>query len=263
MRRLISLNTSVLILLVIVAVGTSVWSAVENPDQADRVWRSGWLQNFSTEMMGAIVTFALFELLVGGRRARAESEKAEQELQTRLVRDAGSPDNATALNAVRELGAHGWLLGDAGLLTGAHLVRAKLEMAPLEGVNLEGADLAISNLEGAFLTASNLKRAIFRFANLEGANLGKADLRDADLTEANLKGANLAKANLRGADLRGAKYNDQTVLPDAKLSHSIDDNGNLTFTSDSYYKVNKTKMRKYTHPDEWAAEQAADGGEAK
>jgi hypothetical protein len=61
--KYLNLNTWILIGLGIAAVGSSVLSALENPSLADAGWRSGWLQNFSTELFGAIVTYWLFDLV--------------------------------------------------------------------------------------------------------------------------------------------------------------------------------------------------------
>ncbi|MEL7236364.1 MAG: hypothetical protein AAGK74_17815, partial [Chloroflexota bacterium] len=69
-------NMTVLLILVIVSLSTSYWSAMENPQGfMDPAWRSGWLQNFSTETFGAIATFLLFEIVVGNQQRRREEER--------------------------------------------------------------------------------------------------------------------------------------------------------------------------------------------
>lgn len=57
-------NKTVFLLLVILTASTSIGSAFMNVTGADSSWWSGWLQNFSTEMMGAIATFLLFEGII-------------------------------------------------------------------------------------------------------------------------------------------------------------------------------------------------------
>lgn len=240
-RRLqkISLNTWVLITLVVIAISSSVWSAYENPNFADREWRSGWLQNFSTEMMGAIVTFLLFELLVGGRRARTESEKAEQALKARLVSDAGSRVNGIAIKAVEELQAHGWLEGGGGLLQEANLYRANLQGVILSHANLQQADLQDANLQQAILSGASLQGANLEGAILQAATLSIANLQEARLVDANLQGAYLLNANLQEAKLMVAKFDENVVLPD-----------NTKWTQD-------TDMSRFTnpdHPDFWQPE---------
>ena len=83
-------------------------------------------------------------------------------------------------------------------------MRANLEVANLESVNLYGANLKGANLEGANLYGANLKVANLESANLYGAYLKSANLKSANLEGANLKGANLEGANLEGANLEGA-----------------------------------------------------------
>lgn len=67
-REKLSINQIVLLVLILVAVGSSGASLINNTEGYTAEWRSGWFQNFSTEVFGAIMTFALFELLVGGRK---------------------------------------------------------------------------------------------------------------------------------------------------------------------------------------------------
>ena len=182
MLRIMSLNQTVLLLLVLLALMTSLLSAVDNVKEFglnDPEWRSGWLQNFSTEMFGAIATFAVFELLVGRRR----------EKQT-LIRQLGSKDNATAINAAEELRAAGWLTD--GSLKGANLQMANMEEAYLPSANLAGVNLRSANLAGADLSSANLQGAFLRLANLAEANLIHANLRGAYLGDANLQGAKFA-----------------------------------------------------------------------
>ncbi|MAS33570.1 MAG: hypothetical protein CL610_06160 [Anaerolineaceae bacterium] len=154
-------------------------------------------------MMGAIVTFALFELLIGGRKAALDEQRRVAELRTRLLRDARSIVNDIAIKAVEEIYAYDWLEGDDGMLKGGNLM-----IANLQGVNLAGA-----NLQGANLVAANLQHANLMLANLKGA----------DLVDANLQGANLRLADLSGAKLGLAKFTEETVLPDnTKWSPEVD-----------------------------------------
>jgi hypothetical protein len=174
-------------------------------------WADGFAQNFGTEMFGAFLTFLLIESLVGNRRERR-----------RLIRQMGSPDNGIALQAVRELEAHGWLRD--GSLQGAALYRANLQGANLGDANLQGADLVEANLQeanlgranlqGALLKEANLQEAYLDKANLQGADLEAAHLQEVDLYKANLQGADLVRANLQGASLLYADFDTETILPD-------------------------------------------------
>lgn len=131
--RYIGLNTWVLIALVLLALASSLLSAVENPNFADAAWRSGWLQNFSTEMVGAIVTFALFELLVGKSQIRkaTESERKIQQVQ-QLIRLRNAQTKEQRQGIVDEMNM-------LDLLQGAYF----------GGISLEGISLVEANLKHA------------------------------------------------------------------------------------------------------------------
>lgn len=95
-------------LLLIVALSTSGLSALVSANGADNEWWSGWLQNFSTEMMGAVVTFFLFTLIL-----------AERQRISQLTMDLGSHSNETALNAAYYFKTMGYLRNSR--LTGSDL----------------------------------------------------------------------------------------------------------------------------------------------
>lgn len=177
----VSLVTSVISAVISLAHGTT--------DLSD--WFGGLLQNFSSEMLGAFLTFVLLEQLV---RSRQEKE--------RLIRQMHSKDNGLALQAVGELGAHGWLTD--GSLAGAMLVTANLT-----NVHMWDADLRNTDLHGASLHHANLQRC-----NLTGANLWQADLTGVRLEDVNLEGADLYHANMIGARLVNVEFDEHTRLPD-------------------------------------------------
>jgi len=195
---------TVLAILLSVAIGTSVLSAMVHVTLNQSVtleWGEGWLQNFSTEMFGALFTFLLLERIVGARQQReAEQRKIEQEKQN-LIIQMRSEGNAIAKNAVRQLRARGWL--EDGSLQGldfrdANLQGAKLRDANLQNVSLKGADLRKASLVGA---------------NLQDADLEAANLEGAELRRARLQGAYLENANLQGADVDAVELDKDTILP--------------------------------------------------
>lgn len=180
-RRMENLsNREVLYFLVGLTIVLSAFSLVMNKGFTWEWW-SDWSQNFSTEMLGAIATFWLFELIVSTRQEKE-----------RLIREMGSDDNATAKNAIAALRDKGWLYDGA--------LRYKF----LDGANWEKAFLAKANLRGAFLRRGLLRDAILRNANLESADLGNANLKRAKLQSANLQNGLLYSTNLIGADLSNA-----------------------------------------------------------
>ena len=179
-------DRTIIIILLGSAVGASLLSLVVDiiRDPNPIVWMQNWLENFSTEMFGAFLTFVLIEVIFHSRQQREAEDRATRELKERLVREMGSTDNGFAWRAVRELAAKKWLYD--GTARGASLWRA--------------------NLQDVYLTN----------ADLQGADLNRANLRGAKLTKANLCGARLLDADLLEVRLDGAQFDEETVLPDGE-----------------------------------------------
>jgi uncharacterized protein YjbI with pentapeptide repeats len=241
-------------ILVFVAVVTSVVNALANGD-AD--WQ-GLADNFSTELLGAALTFFIFDLF--------QERRDNLWLRQRLIREMRSPDNATALNAVEELrhlrsfwdgSLHGAALSYANLeranlietnLPGADMRRANLQDANLDGANLHYAKLFGANLHNANLFGANLQMANLFGANLQKADLTRANLRGARLSNARLEGTNLSEANLQGVDLATNSFDENTALPDddpwGESSHWTPDTDMARFTDPD-------------HPDFWRSDEPA------
>jgi hypothetical protein len=158
----------------------SLGRTTENTDD----WLSGLTSNLATEMVGAVITFVMFELIIGGRQEQEKTQKQTAEEKARLIRDLGSSVNDVAQKASEELRARGWLLDGS----------------------LQGANLSKANLQGANLEEAELKEANLFLANLQGAFLGVADL----------QAANLSGANLQGASLDWTQFSENTTLPNGK-----------------------------------------------
>jgi uncharacterized protein YjbI with pentapeptide repeats len=93
-------------------------------------------------------------------------------------------------------------------LTGASLMKRKLDGIEFIGCDLSESNFALTSLVTASFYCSSLKRA-----DLRGADLSRADLRGAIL-----RGADLYRANLDGADFRKAVlYKDER---DAEFKHN-------------------------------------------
>src|SRR5690606_1405062 len=195
------------------------WGWLAPVDAAFR-WLDGFAQNFSTEMIGAAITFILLEILLAGRREK----EAEQREKERLILQMGSPFNEMAIEAVRQLRVRGWLTD--GSLQGAKLIRANLQEADLIDANLQGASLMGANLQGARLWDADLQEAVLSDANLQKARAHDANLQRADLTKANLRRATPECANLQGADLTGAELR-RAHLWKANLQRAVLDGANL------------------------------------
>jgi hypothetical protein len=251
-KRLSNLsNRAVLGILLAVALASSglslVVNIVNNVDTSPAWWVS-WLQNFSTEMFGAFLTFVLIELIVGGREKRRDTERATAELKERLIRQMGSRVNEEATRAVEELEAHGWLhdgsLQSVGLLLanlqGVRMWAAELKWAYLRNANLQEADLAGANLQQADLVFTNLLGANLRVVNLQQARISEPNLQKACLINTNLKGTGLEGSDLQEAEIENAQFDENTILPDYS---------NWTPNTDMHRFTNPT------HPQFWRSDE--------
>jgi hypothetical protein len=200
-------------LVVGVLAGIFVMSLVESVQANggyDLMWASGFWQNFSTEVMGAIVTFLLFEMVIAGRREQDARLEAQSEQLERLIRIMQSMEHLPATNAVEELRARNWLKD--GSLAGRDFKNAHLKDLYLAQSNFEDCVMCNANLQDASLEGSHLEKADLSGANLQGANLANANLRGANLKESNLVDTTLTGADLRGANLSHAKLGDYSTF---------------------------------------------------
>jgi hypothetical protein len=184
MKRTALLRVGVVLLVLIgLALALLQW-AVSGIDD----WK-GLALNLGTEMIGAAVTYALFELVIE-RMERREAEKEELEAKKAdLIARMGSSRQDVAVAAAEELQRYGWLTD--GSLRGAYLRMANLEGANLFRADLQEADLMMANLQGAYLTNAFLQKATLSVANLQTANLTSAYLQRASLFRADLREASL------------------------------------------------------------------------
>jgi uncharacterized protein YjbI with pentapeptide repeats len=205
-RAVMGILVGIALLSSLLSAGISMAAHGSNPSD----WWISWLQNFSTEMFGAFLTFVLIELVVGGRqRQEADFEKRQQDQISAMSR-LRQADTAEARKPILAE------MKKLNLLYGIDLYRADLQDAPLANANLYEATLSGANLEGANLGRANLYNASLRDANLRRTRLDYAILREAALWRADLRGSNLREADLQGAKLGGAQFDENTVLPDSK-----------------------------------------------
>jgi hypothetical protein len=125
----------------------SPFSILQSKSMADsdqlRIFFKEICHSFKQEYQGHADIDTLIEIAI--RLPVLSSE--ERKLQADLVLRMGSTDNATALNAVRELRNRGWL--ENGSLRGKVFTKA----------NLQGVDLTRADLQGSKLNWANLKEA--------------------------------------------------------------------------------------------------------
>jgi hypothetical protein len=166
-----------------ILVGVAVWGVLESIRMVggtpDNEWWSGLWQNFSTEIIGAIITFILFELVVGAQRDREQKKEQQKRDLAPLMRRAHSRHNHIALAALEELRILGML-----------------------------PDGALAYMEWR---GSN-----WRDANLYDANLREADLTNADLYQADLVSADLTGAIVSDEQLASCDIMYQAIMPDGR-----------------------------------------------
>jgi uncharacterized protein YjbI with pentapeptide repeats len=189
----------------------------------------GWhafYDSIHAELIGIGVTV----LILGN----ANQHMRIQQEKRRLILQMGSPDNAFAIEAVRQLRARGWLFD--GTVNGAFLQKASLV-----GADLSKAVLINANLFQAHLERANIRRANLQKANLDWAQLKGADLSLSKLNNSNIKGSNLVDTNLSYASLNRVNLS-FSKLPGAQLYGAQIDNSILYSTdlSKIYYDENTT-----------------------
>ena len=211
-KQILTLYERVLFFLIALTLVTSGLSALENVGAfglADGVWRSGWLQNFSTEMFGAALTLVLIGRIIGAEDRKHEMEENEKQLEA--MREA-------VTQAVTE---EMWRIQQANAI--ARLQTAKNEPPDVRQpiINemirlslLKEADLRYVDLRQVYLEDGNLFGADMRYADLREAYLVKANLNDVDLQYADLQEADLGGANIQGVSLQSAIFDEKTTLPD-------------------------------------------------
>ena len=94
--------------------------------------------NAGTELISIAITVVVIDTLYRFRERR--------QYKAQLIRQLGSGDRSTALQAVPELKVEDWFYD--GALHGARLWHADLSLGQMHYANLEGADLRAANLRG-------------------------------------------------------------------------------------------------------------------
>lgn len=198
-KKAITSISWVLILLLILTVISGLASFFLNRLQ----WVSSWLLNISSELIGAVITYILFELIIGRAEKKNEEERrkieAQLQLRTKLLKAESFEEKQLILDEINAL----------GVMRGANLMYSDLNGLYMSGLDMQGVDFSWSDLSGANL--SN--------ANLEGANLTNTNLRGAILMEANFRSAILVGADLQNATIVGANF-DYAILRQTKFQFS-------------------------------------------
>ncbi len=173
---------------------------------------AGFVENLVPEAVGIAFTVLILD--------RLNENRAREQLQDRLLREASGQANETAKAAIDWMRSEEWHTEPVSLMKGYNFTRAKLTGAALWRADLEGSN--------------------FYKAELIGANIYRADLRNTNLAFADLSGADLICADLRGANLQGA------VLEHIKWYHS---NQGSAILPDGSEWTPQTDISRFTNPD--------------
>lgn len=179
------------------------------------------LRDFVPEAIGLMFTVMFIDQLY----RRREQERDIQEMKNRLLREVNSNSHDSALRAIDEMRACGWLTDEHNLLK-----EARLEGLNLQGVNLEEVHLSHKTLKGIDLSGANLHRVSFKQSNLSNANLRETYAQQVDMSGVDLTFADLARADLREVNLSEADLN-RARLEDSNLSYANLRNADLSLAN--------------------------------
>ncbi len=131
-----------------------------------------------------------------------------------------SKDNSTALKAVTELNANGWL------------VDGSLHKKAFMNANLSNSELFYASLENCWFTRANFQNAILFESNLKGAHFEEADFSNADLAGADLYASHMQDAiivnsKLHKANLEHSGLLDEQLAKAETLKGAIMPNGSI------------------------------------
>jgi len=181
-----------------------------------------YITNIYTEALGIFATAAVINVII--------QIMAKQRLQKILLFRIKSKKNSSAVRAIEDLDANGWLRDKSRLLSNENLDEANLQDSDLRGVNFKGSslqqtDLSKCELSHAILDSAVLKRATLVEAVLWQVQATHADFENADLIDADLRESILEKANLKSAQLQSAKLTRASLqnanLSSAKLNQAV------------------------------------------
>lgn len=217
-------SITVVAILVFMALISLLGSARFHFNTGETNWSSWWdgaLQNFSTEMMGALVAFILFDQIIEARKRREDKQEALDNEIDSLIHQMQSDDPAIATIGYKQ--ASSKLMFQNRSLEGKLMIGVNLQGQSLIGAKLRGTTLIGSHLEGATLWQAELQDAIFTQAHLQDAKMKGANLQGADLYGTKLQGANLTGVNLADTNIQNAECNEETILPDGtKWTSDVD-----------------------------------------
>ena len=187
--------------------------------------------NVHTEVLGVAIGVLLTVFVIDTRNRRRDTERREQELIDRLLREVRSPEGIIARHAFHELGVLRLMYGEESILRGEWLYNAKPGSVDMRSARLEGANLILSDFTKSSFEHAKLDSAILAHATLDDVSFKFGSLRNADLTGASLMSAIFVGTNLEGA-----------CLVNANLENTIFDNYVIELKSEECADETKSKL---------------------
>lgn len=196
---------------------------------------------------------------------RIYQKREIEALKRRLVREAGSRSNNTAISAIDWLNREGWIEGNKSLLQGTDLRYANLDNANLQGVNLKNAICNNASFRNAILYRCDFENASLSMATFTGNEFFMTNFKDTDLTGATfiecfLTGENFENAEIHAGSFEGA-FLQEANFTNAKLYDTCFVHANIkdavfdgSILPDGTKWTPETDMSRFTdpeHPDFW------------
>lgn len=205
--------------------------------------------NVFTELLGLLATVLILD--------RITEFRLEQQLKRRLVREAASRDNSTAISAIDWIQAEGWATGHNSILRGANLLKSNLQNANFRDANLEQAILTNSNVAGVDFRNARLRGAILHNVKLQDASVIATDLSDCYISNMNFDARVMPEVLFRNSEFFGVSFVQAKLwntnfegaacpgcnFEDADLSHSNFRNANLTYADLSHARLHAADLR--------------------
>lgn len=254
---IINLNrSSVLLTLIFASLITFVLAGYFN-GELDKEWLSNAFLNFSTELMGAIVAFILFDLILGKRQERENEALNREQKKLTYLAQMQSEDNSLALIGARLLKSIGCF--EDGSLKGVNLEFANLFDSSLNSINLQKATLCNANFSSSFMLKANLKDTDSGYANFSRANLWNADLSTGHFYYVDFSNTRFWRANLIGANLKGANLENATFKAGPKYEEEVKMDETTILPDGSKYQpqLGIEQLKRFTdrsHPKFWRSD---------
>lgn len=206
------------LILFILGISINLWGAYVESDFKTIDLHKLFIASYGNIGVGLIDT--AITILVIDTLYRKREEHSHRET---LFRQLRSTDNLSALQALEDLFARGWLkrryliqhtyyganLSNAQLLSGLDMSNARMS-----GANLTNVNLLNTKLNNAILNDTIFVEGDLISTQMKGANLVKANFENAILQSVDFRGAVMNGANFHNAKLDGLIFDSETILPD-------------------------------------------------